>query len=84
MKKVGPAFDKATVIREVHHEKWIVHREGIVEEVELNGSIRFRVTVWDEGRPPFLFQWFNDVGPAADFLDKMVDDGAGRLHEVTD
>lgn len=77
-------MSQGEVIREIKHEAWVVKREGIVEEVNLGGSLRFRVTVWDEGRNPFLIQWFNDVAPAVDFLEKLVRDGAGRVHEVTD
>lgn len=73
-------------LREVANESWFVQRHGLVEEMVLEGGVlRFRVTVWDDGRAPFLVQWFNDVTPAVDFLDKLVNDGAGkRLVEVKD
>lgn len=77
-------MSQGEVIREIEHKSWTVRRSGIVEEVILSGSLRFRVTVWDEGRNPFLIQWFNDVAPAMDFLEKLVSDGVGRTHEVTD
>lgn len=72
------------VLREVEGKDWLVRRFGVIEEVNLQGAIRFRVTVWDEGRNPFLVQWFNDVGPASDFLGRLKSDGAGRLLEVED
>jgi hypothetical protein len=43
-----------------------------MEEVQLdNGAVRFRVSINDEGRPPFLTRWFNDLVPAADFIEKV-------------
>ena len=55
---------------------WQVTRHASLREVvQLSGHIRYKVSVWDEGRPPFLIQWFNDPGPAADFIDKLQDQG---------
>lgn len=51
---------------------WPVQRFGHVKEVVLdNGSIRYHVEVWDEGRKPFLSRWFNDPVPATDFLERV-------------
>lgn len=74
------------VLRQIRSDDWFVRRHGIVEEViVVGGALRFRVTVWDDGRAPFLVQWFNDVAPAVDFLEKLVNDGAGRRQmEVKD
>lgn len=63
------------VLRE---ESWPITRKGRVEEVrvelESGGyAIRYRVTVWDPPREPFLRQMFNDNTAADDFLDKVMD-----------
>jgi hypothetical protein len=69
--------------RQIEKRSWTVRRHGKVEEVSLNGAIRFRVSVWDHSRDPFLVQWFNDVAPASDFLHKLIED-SGQEYEVTD
>lgn len=58
----------------IKDDSWLIRRYARVTEVELvTGQVRFRVQVWDEGRTPFITQWFNDIAPAADFLDHLKD-----------
>lgn len=60
------------VVRVIREENWSVGRTAVMEEVQLdNGAVRFRVSINDEGRPPFLTRWFNDLVPAADFIEKV-------------
>jgi hypothetical protein len=56
---------------------WRVQRFASLHEVVnlASGKIRYKVTVWDEGRPPFLVQWFNDPTPASDFIDQLRSQG---------
>ena len=53
------------------HESWKVERHASIDEVLVNGEIRFHVKVWDEGREPFLTRWFNEEDRAASFVDKL-------------
>ena len=56
----------------IREDSWNVLRIGRLEEVTLvGGSVRFRVKIWDAGRDSFITQWFNDIAPAADFLDRV-------------
>lgn len=51
---------------------WMVARTGMIQEYHFwNGEIKWRVTVWDEGRKPFISKWFNSPSSAADFLEKV-------------
>lgn len=52
---------------------WTVQREARLELMEKeNGKLVYRVQVRDEGRPqPFVTRWFNDLTPAADFIEGM-------------
>ena len=53
-------------------EKWMVERTARIDELVMdNGTIRFRVQISDEGRPPFISRWFNDPVPASDFVERM-------------
>lgn len=62
------------VREELQRITWPVQRTAVLDEVEMpNGKIRFRVRVSDEGRLPFTSRWFNDPGPASDFIDHMID-----------
>lgn len=62
------------VKRIVYGKRWLVKREGIVEEVvRSDGTSRFRVSIMDQGRKPFLTRWFNDQVPASDFIDKVAE-----------
>ena len=68
-----------TLIRE---DEWNVKRLGRLEEVVLEGgSIRFRVKIWDAGREAFITQWFNDVVPAADFLERVKEENQSWMKE---
>ncbi len=50
-----------------------MERRGKVDEVLMeDGSYRYNVVVQDEGRPPFVRQWFNDETPAQKFLEKIL------------
>ena len=63
----------------IQEKSWTVQRTAILEEMELsNGGIRFRVSVADEGRKPFLVRWFNDISPASDFIDHLAEGGVAR------
>ncbi len=56
---------------------WLVKRKGIIEEMPdpANSTIiKWRVRVWDEGREPFITQWFNDPTPAEDFLERVIEE----------
>jgi hypothetical protein len=52
---------------------WRVSRHAAIDEVALpNGSLRFRVRIWDGQREPFVKRWFNDSEPAEDFLRRVI------------
>lgn len=60
---------------EIHHEEWPVQRHGIIDEVFMgDGTIRYHVKIWDQGREqiPFIKQWFSDEYPAVQFLRKVM------------
>lgn len=74
MAKVEPETSGILKVTSMKKESWKIQRFGHLDEVEMsNGSMRFRVTVWDEGRDPFIVQWFNDPTPAADFLERLTE-----------
>jgi hypothetical protein len=57
----------------VRTQKWYVLRTGTLEVVNFtSGSVRFCVKISDVGREPFITQWFNDIVPASDFLDRVM------------
>jgi hypothetical protein len=56
----------------IERSTWEVKRIGMLEEVQLpTGATRFRVSVADEGRKPFIVRYFNDIVPASDFLERF-------------
>lgn len=64
---------------------WFVRRHAVLDEVEeetVDGiRIRFRVKIWDDGRDPFITQWFNDSTPAEDFMDRVKMENE-RYHNI--
>lgn len=63
-------------VRPMRRAQWLVRRHARVDEVvRIDGKIRYRVSVWDEGRQPFLTQWFNDPVPANDFVENLEAQG---------
>lgn len=59
----------------VDRKKWYVLREGTIEAVTfVSGTVRFRVKIGDAGREPFISQWFNDLTPAEDFLERVKEE----------
>jgi hypothetical protein len=57
---------------EVNGYDWYVLRRGKLNAVTFrDGAVRFRVQIEDVGREPFITQWFNDLTPAEDFLDRV-------------
>lgn len=74
MAKIESDSGTVSKVHVLRQEKWKIERHGQLDEVEMaNGSLRFRVTVWDAGREPFIVQWFNDPVPAADFLERLLE-----------
>ena len=66
----------------LRQESWKVLREGKVDQVEFeNGRIQFRVKVWDAGRDSFITQWFNDILPAEDFMDRVIAENESHFRE---
>lgn len=63
----------------IRSENWLTLRHAEIREVVHGSNIRFRVQIWDEGREPFITQWFNDPRPAQDFLDRVKDENE-RYH----
>lgn len=59
-------------------EKTVKRIISLEEKVLPNGSIRFKITVRDDGRPPFITRWFNDITPASDFYDKLNQNGGAN------
>jgi hypothetical protein len=60
--------------RILRHRQWNVLRVGRLDEVVVDGAIRFRVKIWDAGRDAFITQWFNDLAPAEDFLSRVEEE----------
>lgn len=59
-------------------DEWVVKRHAIIDEVFMSdGSIRYQVKIWDEGREtaPFVKQWFSDEAPATGFLNRVKGTG---------
>lgn len=53
-------------------ESWVVNRYARIEEVLMDDeTFRYHLTVMDEGRPPFIDQWFSNEAKAQNFLDKV-------------
>lgn len=51
---------------------WQVNRYAMVEEVLMDDdSLRYHLTVRDEGRPPFIDMWFTSEAKAQDLLAKV-------------
>lgn len=73
---------KVTMLEE---HGWYVRRHAIMDEVEEETAdgvrIRFRVKIWDDGRDPFITQWFNDPTPARDFMDRVKYENE-RYHNI--
>lgn len=66
----------------LRQDSWKVVREGRVDQVEfLTGRTQFRVKIWDAGRDSFITQWFNDIVPANDFLDRVMAENESHLEE---
>ncbi len=65
----------------IKEDSWKVQRFAKIEEVEIppNGTIRFRVKVWDAGRDAFITQWFNDPVPALDFVERLHSENEALL-----
>jgi hypothetical protein len=59
---------------------WMVRRYVRLEEVLMDDdSYRFHLTVRDEGRPPFIDQWFSSEEKANNFLDKVRQNATSSL-----
>ena len=72
MAKIDQDMSAVLKVTQMKKEEWKIRRFGTMDEIEMvSGSMRFRITVWDEGRDPFIVQWFNDPVPAADFLERL-------------
>lgn len=72
----------------IHSDEWTVQRHGKIYEVQMeDGSIRYNVIIQDEGRSPFLRQWFNDRVPAQQFFDRirtnLQEVRIQRVHEIS-
>jgi hypothetical protein len=64
-------------------ETWTVRREGRIEELvdDLN-NIRWRVTMWDQGRDqPFLVQYFASPESAKDFYLRVQSESMVELEK---
>jgi hypothetical protein len=58
--------------KEIYRTTWDVTRHGVVDEiVESDGSLTWRVEVWDGERDPFLTKYFNTKEAAAHFLERV-------------
>jgi len=64
----------------LREESWKVKRWGKLEEVTYDdGRVVYRVKIWDDGREPFTTQTFNDITPAYDFLDRVIEENGSHF-----
>ena len=74
-------------VRVIDEIEWRVKRYGRVEEVVFDTNdgerIRFRVKIWDHGRNAFITEYFNDITPASDFRDRVMEENEAAFRERT-